>query len=668
MPQMILADYSMPAFNALRALKLLRQRQLDIPFIVVTGTISEETAVQCIKEGADDYLIKDRLARLGPAILHALEEKRLRDEKRLGRSGLAAKRTALSQPGRAFARRYSGRRPRRPHRLRQRRLRPAARRVRQKGAARPGVSRLRARRLPRASHPANHTKCSIRACRRRSWSSSSSDWTAHWSTSKWPASPASTMVLRRSSGLFATSPSAAHAQEEARQRLAELTHVIRLTTMGELVSELAHEINQPLYAISNFAEACLNRFRSGNVDQAEIFSWIEKIATQANRAGEILRRVGQFVRKSPPRQVVVDINESHPRGARIAAIRLAAGPSRAAHVALPSQLPTVKSRFHSNRAGARESDPQRDRSHGRQSHAAIGRWPCGPSLFGPIESALPCKTPDAASIRPRKSRLFEPFFTTKSDGMGMGLAISQFHHPISRGHAGSDLEFGSRFDVPIHAPYPCRGGSQWKLMNARSPTSKCSSSTTIRQPASRSPRWSVRTACRRKRSPRPRNFWPPTSPSQRGCLVVDVRMTGMTGLELQQELTARGYRIPVIVITGFADVPTAVRAMRAGAVTFLEKPCSDKELWASIETALGNGKAAHRQQRAQRGEIAARRATLTPAEVQVLERLLAGKANKTIAVELDLGLRTVELRRATIMKKMEANSLAELVRLILSIE
>ncbi len=157
------------------------------------------------------------------------------------------------------------------------------------------------------------------------------------------------------------------------------------------------------------------------------------------------------------------------------------------------------------------------------------------------------------------------------------------------------------------------------------------------------------------------------SPGQRGCLVVDVRMTGMNGLELQQELGTRGYTIPVIVITGFADVPTAVRAMRAGAVTFLEKPCADNELWASIQTAL-QWEARSRQQRSQREEILARRATLTPAEVLVLDRLLAGKANKAIAAELDLGLRTVELRRATIMKKMEANSLAELVRLILSIE
>lgn len=155
-------------------------------------------------------------------------------------------------------------------------------------------------------------------------------------------------------------------------------------------------------------------------------------------------------------------------------------------------------------------------------------------------------------------------------------------------------------------------------------------------------------------------------PSARGCLVVDVRMTGMTGLELQQEIADRGFQIPVIVITGFADVPTAVRAMRAGAVTFLEKPCSDKELWASIETALECENRAQ-QQRIEREAILARRAALTPAERQVLDLLLAGRQNKTIAAELDLGLRTVELRRATIMKKMEADSLAELVRMILSV-
>jgi two-component system, LuxR family, response regulator FixJ len=153
-------------------------------------------------------------------------------------------------------------------------------------------------------------------------------------------------------------------------------------------------------------------------------------------------------------------------------------------------------------------------------------------------------------------------------------------------------------------------------------------------------------------------------PSKRGCLVLDVRMTGMTGLELQEKLAAQGFTLPVIIITGHADVPMAVRAMQAGAVTFLEKPAAEQELWASIQKAL---ESEHREQQQQslRAEVESRLETLTQAEKDVMDKLLAGKPNKIIASELDLGLRTVELRRSNIMKKMQADSLAELVRLVL---
>ncbi len=153
-------------------------------------------------------------------------------------------------------------------------------------------------------------------------------------------------------------------------------------------------------------------------------------------------------------------------------------------------------------------------------------------------------------------------------------------------------------------------------------------------------------------------------PRRRGCLVVDARMTGMSGIDLMVRLRERHSNLPVIAIAGFADVPTAVRAMHAGAYTFLEKSCGEQKLWDAIEAALHAEQRADRD-RAEQSDMAARRATLNPAEREVLERLLAGKANKSIASELNLGLRTVELRRATIMKKMKANSLAELIRFIL---
>jgi FixJ family two-component response regulator len=152
-------------------------------------------------------------------------------------------------------------------------------------------------------------------------------------------------------------------------------------------------------------------------------------------------------------------------------------------------------------------------------------------------------------------------------------------------------------------------------------------------------------------------------PSLFGCVVADVRMTGISGLELQAALNARKIALPVIIITGFGDIPTAVRAMKAGASTFLEKPCRAEELWASIQKALHD--AAHSLEAEDRASQAqARLALLTPEERQVLRLMLAGKTNKAIAVELDFGLRTIELRRSNIMRKMQADTFADLVRLI----
>jgi FixJ family two-component response regulator len=147
-----------------------------------------------------------------------------------------------------------------------------------------------------------------------------------------------------------------------------------------------------------------------------------------------------------------------------------------------------------------------------------------------------------------------------------------------------------------------------------------------------------------------------------GCAVVDVKLPGMNGLELMQKLNESGIRLPVIVITGFAEVPLAVEAMRAGAVTFLEKPFQDQDLWQHIEDALKAGERL-RQDQQRKATIDTRFAELTKDEVAVMMKMLRGLPNKRIAAELDIGLRTVELRRANVLKKMQVESLAELVRL-----
>lgn len=153
-------------------------------------------------------------------------------------------------------------------------------------------------------------------------------------------------------------------------------------------------------------------------------------------------------------------------------------------------------------------------------------------------------------------------------------------------------------------------------------------------------------------------------PEQAGCLLVDVRMPGMTGLELQAHLAQQGKRIPVIVITGHGDIAMAVRAMQAGAVDFIEKPFHDEALLASIRRALDRDAAMRRD--AQRcAAIADRFAQLTPREYEVMELVTEGKSNKVIAATLGVSTKTVEAHRARVMDKMQARSLADLVRMAL---
>jgi len=150
-----------------------------------------------------------------------------------------------------------------------------------------------------------------------------------------------------------------------------------------------------------------------------------------------------------------------------------------------------------------------------------------------------------------------------------------------------------------------------------------------------------------------------------GCLIVDIRMPEMDGLELQQRLIERGLNFPLIVITGHGEVPLAVRAMKAGAVDFIEKPFASEAILDSLDMALARLAAPNAQDPAAVA-AATKLALLSPREREVLEGLLAGLPNKTIAYDLAISPRTVEIHRARVMDKMGARSLSELVRLALA--
>jgi two-component system response regulator FixJ len=150
-----------------------------------------------------------------------------------------------------------------------------------------------------------------------------------------------------------------------------------------------------------------------------------------------------------------------------------------------------------------------------------------------------------------------------------------------------------------------------------------------------------------------------------GCLVLDIRMPGLGGLELQQELIERGNAPPIIFITGHGDVPMAVEAMQKGAVDFIQKPFRDQDLLDRISEALKTDKEQRKEQQ-EHAEVARRVDKLTKREYEVFDLVVTGKPNKVIAYELGVSQRTVEIHRARVMEKMQARSLADLVKMHLA--
>jgi len=151
------------------------------------------------------------------------------------------------------------------------------------------------------------------------------------------------------------------------------------------------------------------------------------------------------------------------------------------------------------------------------------------------------------------------------------------------------------------------------------------------------------------------------------CLVTDVRMLGMSGLELQERLNQLGVSISVVVLTAFASTHIAVQAMRNGALTLMEKPCDDNELWNAVREGLNADRERCELER-QRDAIADRLATLTPKERQVFDLIVAGDANKVAARKLGVSIRTVEVHRSKVFEKMEADSVAALVRMAMTLD
>jgi two-component system, LuxR family, response regulator FixJ len=165
---------------------------------------------------------------------------------------------------------------------------------------------------------------------------------------------------------------------------------------------------------------------------------------------------------------------------------------------------------------------------------------------------------------------------------------------------------------------------------------------------------------------RPSDFLAKFDANTHGCLVLDIRMPEMSGLEIQQQLNRTGVILPVIFITGHGDIPMAVQAMKDGAFDFLTKPFRDQDLLDRINTALKQD-AENRAAIEKHADLRRRSESLTPREREVLDLIVEGKANKVVAIDLGLSERTVEIHRANVMEKMGARSVAHLVKMYLTL-
>jgi RNA polymerase sigma factor (sigma-70 family) len=260
-----------------------------------------------------------------------------------------------------------------------------------------------------------------------------------------------------------------------------------------------------------------------------------------------------------------------------------------------------------------------------------------------------------------RERLFSPFYTTKAEGMGMGLnicrSIVEFHEGrlwVDANPAGGCI---FRFTLPLEtsvkpqAPTPeqiiylvdddeaLRDSLVWLLESQGFKVEAFASA---------------------------EDFLRAWRPEFNGCLLLDVRMPGMSGLELHERLRAQYCTLPVIFITGHGDVPMAVAALKKGAVDFIEKPFNDAELLRLVSQCLAKEQEPRR--RRQDAEVSRRLDQLTQREREVLDLIIAGKLNKQIADVLGISIKTVEVHRARVMEKMAAQSLAELVQNVMAIE
>lgn len=441
------------------------------------------------------------------------------------------------------------------------------------------------------------------------------------------------------------------------QAQAESAHAARVGAMGALAASLVHELTQPLAASLANAETASELLCAPMPDTAELRATLADIVADSRRAGELVQRLRRFLRRSDAVHAEIDVpglvddvmrmieHEAAAKGVEIAVER---GQALPAIVGDRVQIQQVLFNLLLNAFDAV------GRSEHRPKQVVLRATACDGALAIEVTDTG-CGMDDATL-----ARIFEPFFTTKRRGMGLGLSISrrivEAHggHLSARSIPGSGTTF--RMSLPLEgsaAAAPASGAGTGTVFVIDDDPSVLRA--LERQLADDDVR--VETF----QSARDFLARPPVAAGS-ACVVSDVRMPGLDGIELQQTLAREGRHLPIVFISGEGDVATSVQAMKAGAVSFLPKPFKRDDLRAAVAEALRRSREDIAGRAAAEG-LAKRHRSLTPREREVFDLVAAGLLNKVIADRLGAAETTIKIHRGRVMEKMGARSVADLVRM-----